>query len=137
MLTLRRHQSAKPLGRRLVAERTQGVTRNSEIAQVLGRMLTLPIAVLREILQHLDTKVLRWTYRSMYHNSQIGTWTGTQRMQNKARLRRRVGQTGWTSYPSTFENLEVPTVASGLIICTLWENLWMVSNSNRPIGRWD
>ena len=90
MLTLRRRQSAKPLGRRLVAERTQGVTRNSEIAQVLGRMLTLPIAVLREILQHLDTKVLRWTYRSMYHNSQIGTWTGTQRMRNKARLRRRV-----------------------------------------------
>ena len=118
MLTLRRHQSAKPLGRRLVAERTQGVTRNSEIAQVLGRMLTLPIAVLREILQHLDTKVLRWAPRTMdgWATGQyaLGTWTGTQRMQNKARLRRRVGQTGWTSYPSTFENLEL----------TNQENLW-------------
>jgi len=57
-MPLRRHQTAKPLGRRLVAERTQGVTRNSHllipVAQVLGRILMLPIAVLREILRHLD-----------------------------------------------------------------------------------
>ena len=123
MLTLRRHQSAKPLGRRLVAERTQGVTRNSEIAQVLGRMLTLPIAVLREILQHLDTKVLRWAPRTMdgwtTGQYRLGTWTGTQRMQNRARLRRRVGQTGWTSYHSTFENLEL----------TNQENLWSFGES--------
>ena len=89
MLTLRRHQSGKPLGRRLVAERTQGVTRNSEIAQVLGRMLTLPIAVLREILNYLDTKLiveLPWGVGETTHRR----WTGTQRMRNKARLRRRV-----------------------------------------------
>ena len=89
MLTLRRHQSAKPLGRRLVAEHTQGVTRNSEIAQVLGRMLTLPIAVLREILNYLDTKLIvesPWGVWDLVHRR----WTGTQRMRNKARLRRRV-----------------------------------------------
>ena len=109
MLTLRRHQSAKPLGRRLVAERTQGVTRNSEIAQVLGRMLTLPIAVLREILRHLDTKLLTHDIYSEHGpNSQIPfmTWTGTQRMQNRARLRRRVGQTGYTATLPIYQILD-------------------------------
>ena len=90
MLTLRRHQSAKPLGRRLVAERTQGVTRNSEIAQVLGRMLTLPIAVLREILQYLDTKAIISEPRPVY--AWVKMWSGTWRMINSLRLRRRMGQ---------------------------------------------
>ena len=43
-----------------MSEETLGVTRNSEVAQVLGRILMLPIAVLREILRHLDTKVIIW-----------------------------------------------------------------------------
>ena len=114
MLTLRRRQSAKPLGRRLVAERTQGVTRNSHllmpVAQVLGRILMLPIAVLREILQHLDTKALPykgyWIGHTVLPGINRGEWTGTRRMRNKARLRRRLGQTGWTAYDSAFENLD-------------------------------
>ena len=109
-MPLRRHQSAKPLGRRLVAEHTQGVTRNSEVAQVLGRILMLPIAVLREILQHLDTKALPYKGYWIGHTVLPGInrfeWTGTRRMRNKARLRRRLGQTGWTAYDSAFENLD-------------------------------
>ena len=109
MLTLRRRQSAKPLGRRLVAERTQGVTRNSEIAQVLGRMLTLPIAVLREILRFLDTKLI------VMHDDvdwEQGQWTGTQRMRNRARLRRRVGQTGWSADSPALAHLDCPDMTN-------------------------
>ena len=109
MLTLRRHQSAKPLGRRLVAEHTQGVTRNSEIAQVLGRMLTLPIAVLREILNYLDTKLLKRDDDALLYPAQVvgfRHWTGTQRMQNSIRLRRRLGQTGWQIRHRDFEYLD-------------------------------
>ena len=63
------------------------------MAQVLGRMLTLPIAVLREILRHLDTKVIIWDPQP--HNlfgGPRGTWSGTWRMINSLRLRRRMGQ---------------------------------------------
>ena len=101
-MPLRRHQTAKPLGRRLVAERTQGVTRNSEAAQVLGRIMMLPIVVLRKILRYFDTKLI------VMHDDvdwEQGQWTGTQRMRNSARLRRRVGQTGWIADTALFSNL--------------------------------
>ena len=106
MLTLRRRQSAKPLGRRLVAEHTQGVTRNSEAAQVLGRIMMLPIAVLREILNYLDTKLL--DHDASVFDIAVGFrhWTGTQRMQNSIRLRRRLGQTGWQIRHRDFEYLD-------------------------------
>ena len=76
-MPLRRHQTAKPLGRRVVAEHTQGVTRNSEAAQVLGRIMMLPIAVLREILNYLDTKLL--DHDASVFDIAVGFrhWTGT------------------------------------------------------------
>ena len=49
----------------------------------------LPVEILREILNYLDTKLiveLPWGVGETTHR----TWTGTQRMRNKARLRRRV-----------------------------------------------
>ena len=55
----------------------------------------LPLAITKEILKHLDTKLLTHDIYSDHDpNSQIPfmTWTGTQRMQNRARLRRRMGQ---------------------------------------------
>ena len=87
-----------PLRRRLVSEETMDIIINSEVAQVLGRILMLPLAITKEILKHLDTKLLTHDiYSDHGPNSQIPfmTWTGTQRMQNRARLRRRMGQRGW------------------------------------------
>ena len=96
--------------RRRHGDRALGVTRNSKAAQVLGRILMLPIAVLREILQHLDTKALPykspWIGYDVIPGVNRGEWTGTRRMRNKARLRRRLGQTGWTANASAFENLD-------------------------------
>ena len=77
------------MGRRVVSEDTQGVTRNSEAAQVLGRIMMLPIVVLREILRHLDTKLIPEADRGVW-DQMHRRWTGTQPMRNKARLRRRV-----------------------------------------------
>ena len=109
-MPLRRHQTAKPLGRRLVAEHTQGVTRNSEAAQVLGRIMMLPIAVLREILNYLDTKLLDCAADALLYPQPLYVgfrhWTGTQRMQNSIRLRRRLGQTGWQIRHRDFEYLD-------------------------------
>ena len=84
---------------------------NSEVAQVLGRILMLPLAITKEILKHLDTKLL-----THGPNSQIPfmTWTGTQRMQNRARLRRRMGQgmgdprMAWILDQTRFSNLDDP-----------------------------
>ena len=120
-MPLRRHQTAKPLGRRLVAERTQGVTRNSEAAQVLGRIMMLPIAVLREILRHLDTKVIIWDPQP--HNLFGGprcTWTGTQRMRNRLNLRRRMGQgshprLAWVLDSTRFSNLELSHIPTNIL----------------------
>ena len=61
------------------------------MAQVLSRILMLPIAVLREILRHLDTKVIIWD-QSVLIGGPRGTWSGTWRMINSLRLRRRMGQ---------------------------------------------
>ena len=60
------------------------------MAQVLGRILMLPIAVLREILQYLDTKVIISEPRFVY--AWVKMWSGTWRMINSLRLRRRMGQ---------------------------------------------
>ena len=47
-----------PLRRRLVSEETtvinsDGLIINSEVAQVVGRLLMLPLSILKEILKHL------------------------------------------------------------------------------------
>ena len=81
-----------PLRRRLVSEETMDITMNSEVAQVLGRILMLPLAVLKEILKYLDTKLLyHKPWVGMGAGFWVGEWTGTQRMQNSLQLRRRVG----------------------------------------------
>ena len=106
-----------PLRRRLVSEETMDIIINSEVAQVLGRILMLPLAITKEILKHLDTKLLTHDiYSDHGPNSQIPfmTWTGTQRMQNRARLRRRMGQgmgdprMAWILDQTRFRNLDDP-----------------------------
>ena len=105
-----------PLRRRLVSEETMDIIINSEVAQVLGRILMLPLAITKEILKHLDTKLLTHDIYSEHGpNSQIPfmTWTGTQRMQNRARLRRRMGQgsdprMAWILDQTRFRNLDDP-----------------------------
>ena len=95
-----------PLRRRLVSEETMDIIINSEVAQVLGRILMLPLAITKEILKHLDTKLL-----THGPNSQIPfmTWTGTQRMQNRARLRRSLGQTGYVATQEIYGILDIIT----------------------------
>ena len=60
-------------------------------------VIMLPVEILREILNYLDTKLLHydkdnllseWNYRWVY-----GEWSGTGRMRNSLQIRRRVGQT--------------------------------------------
>ena len=131
MLTLRRRQSAKPLGRRLVAERTQGVTRNSEMAQVLGRMLTLPIAVLREILQYLDTKVIISEPRPVY--AWVKMWSGTWRMINSLRLRRRMGQESYLLLDNP--NYRFLDHTPTFIILDNTPNFQVYTTSNVPIRK--
>ena len=101
-----------PLRRRLVSEETtvinsDGLIINSEVAQVVGRLLMLPLSILKEILKHLDTKQIIFTRTSSLDRTRVDrAWTGTQRMQNRASLRRRVGQTGWQSTQEIYANLD-------------------------------
>ena len=108
-----------PLRRRLVSEETMDIIINSEVAQVLGRILMLPLAITKEILKHLDTKLLTHDiYSDHGPNSQIPfmTWTGTQRMQNRARLRRRMGQEQqWVLDSTLFSNLELSPIPTNIL----------------------
>ena len=101
-----------PLRRRLVSEETTvinsgGLIINSEVAQEVGRLLMLPLSILKEILKHLDTKQIIGSWASALDRPSLDrAWTGTQRMQNRASLRRRVGQTGWQSTQDIHANLD-------------------------------
>ena len=63
--------------------------RRLPVSRAALAVIMLPVEILREILNYLDTKLiveLPWGVGETTHR----TWTGTQRMRNKARLRRRV-----------------------------------------------
>ena len=63
--------------------------RRLPVSRAALAVIMLPVEILREILNYLDTKLiveLPWGVWDQMHR----TWTGTQRMRNKARLRRRV-----------------------------------------------
>ena len=74
-------------------------------------VIMLPVDLLREILKHLDTKLLdmhadtQWPAPAHVPGARR-PWTGTQRMQNSIRLRRRLGQTGWQIRHRDFEYLD-------------------------------
>ena len=63
--------------------------RRLPVSRAALAVIMLPVEILREILNYLDTKLiveLPWGVGETTHR----TWTGTQRIRNKARLRRRV-----------------------------------------------
>ena len=63
--------------------------RRLPVSRAALAVIMLPVEILREILNYLDTKLiveLPWGVGETTHRR----WTGTQRMRNKARLRRRV-----------------------------------------------
>ena len=68
----------------------------------------LPIEMLREILRYLDNHTKLIVMRDDV-DWELDHWTGTQRMQNRARLRRRVGQTGYVATPEIYGILDIIT----------------------------
>ena len=63
--------------------------RRLPVSRAALAVIMLPVEILREILNYLDTKLIPEADRGVW-DSMHRTWTGTQRMRNKARLRRRV-----------------------------------------------
>ena len=86
--------------------------RRLPVSRAALAVIMLPVEILREILSYLDTKLLTHDIYSVHGpNSQIPfmQWTGTQRMQNRARLRRSLGQTGWVATQELYGNLDIVT----------------------------
>ena len=83
--------------------------RNLPVSRAALAVIMLPVDLLREILKHLDTKLLHiYPFPTAGHvpGKVSRPWTGTQRMQNSARLRRRVGQTGYTATLPIYQILD-------------------------------
>ena len=74
----------------------------------------LPIEMLREILRYLDNHTKLIVMRDDV-DWELDHWTGTQRMRNSARLRRRVGQTGWIADTALFSNLELSPIPTNIL----------------------
>ena len=71
--------------------------RNLPVSRAALAVIMLPVDLLREILKHLDTKLLdmhadtQWPAPAHVPGARR-PWTGTQRMRNRLNLRRRMGQ---------------------------------------------
>ena len=63
--------------------------RRLPVSRAALAVIMLPVEILREILNYLDTKLITEADHGVW-DQMHRTWTGTQRMQNGARLRRRV-----------------------------------------------
>ena len=82
--------------------------RRLPVSRAALAVIMLPVEILREILKHLDTKLIgmRTTGPSFMWDGAHLPWRGTQRMQNRARLRRRVGQEGYTGRLPIYQILD-------------------------------
>ena len=90
--------------------------RRLPVSRAALAVIMLPIEMLREILRYLDnhTKLIIWDRRSV--DWVLDHWTGTQRMQNRARLRRRVGQEQqWVLDSTLFSNLELSPIPTNIL----------------------
>ena len=80
--------------------------RRLPVSRAALAVIMLPVEILREILRYLDTKLIVMQDDVDWDR---GHWAGTRRMQNRARLRRRVGQTGYVATPEIYGILDIIT----------------------------
>ena len=69
--------------------------RRLPVSRAALAVIMLPVEILREILKHLDTKLIVMQDDVDWDR---GHWAGTRRMRHSLQIRRRLGQTEWSAY---------------------------------------